>query len=125
MMMPQNTRTALLIDGARFYAYHGVGEQETLVGNVYTLSLRLWTDLAHASETDDLGDTVNYAAVYEAVKQEMAIPSRLLEHVAGRVVRRIFRDFPTVEAIDLKLVKRNPPMGADVDGAGVEIHVSR
>lgn len=123
--MPQSLRSALILEGIRFYAYHGVGEQETLVGNVYTLNLRLWTDLARASETDDLGDTVNYAAVYEAVKQEVAVPSRLLEHVAGRMARRIFRDFPTVEAIDLKLVKRNPPMGADIDGAGVEMHVSR
>ena len=48
-------------------------------------------------QTDDVADTVNYADVYEAVKAEMAIPSRLLEHVCGRIMDRLFRDFPQIE----------------------------
>ena len=55
----------------------------------------------------------------------MAIPSKLLEHVCGRIVKRLFHDFPAVESIDLKLSKRNPPMGADLDAAGVEVHCDR
>ena len=74
---------------------------------------------------DDVANTVSYADVYEAVKEEMAIPSKLLEHVCGRIVKRLFHDFPAVESIDLKLSKRNPPMGADLDAAGVEVHCDR
>ena len=125
MTNPAQPAGIIFIDGARFFAYHGVGEQERLVGNTYTVSLRMEVDLRQASLTDDLVDTVSYAEIYEAIRQEMAIPSHLLEHVAGRIAQRVLRDFPRVKAVDLRLAKRNPPMGGDVDAAGVELHIGR
>lgn len=115
----------ILLENIRFFAYHGVAPQETTVGNEFIVSLRLKTDITRATESDDVADTVNYAEIHQAVKEEMNIPSKLLEHVAGRIVLRLFNDFPTVECIDLKLSKRNPPMGADIETAGVEVHVER
>ena len=115
----------ILLEKIRFFAYHGVAPQETTVGNEFVVSLRLKTDIARAMESDDVADTVNYAEIHQAVKEEMDIPSKLLEHVAGRIVRRLFNDFPTIERIDLKLSKRNPPMGADIETAGVEVHIER
>lgn len=115
----------ILLENIRFFAYHGVAPQETTVGNEFVVSLRLKTDIACAMESDDVADTVNYAEIHQAVKEEMDIPSKLLEHVAGRIVRRLFNDFPTIERIDLKLSKRNPPMGADIETAGVEVHIER
>lgn len=125
MTNPAQPAGIIFIDGARFFAYHGVGEQERLVGNTYMVSLRMEVDLRQASLTDNLVDTVSYAEVHEAIRQEMAIPSNLLEHVAGRIAGRILRDFPRVKAVDLRLAKRNPPMGGDVDAAGVELHIGR
>ena len=55
----------------------------------------------------------------------MNIPSKLLEHVAGRIIHRLYHDFPTIQEIDLILLKRNPPMNADIDAAGVELHTTR
>ena len=115
----------ILLENIRFFAYHGVAPQETTVGNEFVVSLRLKTDIARAMESDDVADTVNYAEIHQAVKEEMDIHSKLLEHVAGRIVRRLFNDFPTIERIDLKLSKRNPPMGADIETAGVEVHIER
>lgn len=111
----------IFLDNLRFFAHHGVARQETLVGNEFTGSLRLQVDIRRAAETDDVADTVSYADVHEAVKAEMDIPSQLLEHVCGRITNRLFRDFPQIEEITLKLAKRNPPMGADIETAGVEI----
>jgi dihydroneopterin aldolase len=59
------------------------------------------------------------------VKSEMDIPSKLLEHVAMRISRRLLNDFPLIEVVEIKLEKRNPPMGADIDSAGVEMVVQR
>ena len=101
------------------------GPTRDLVGNEFVVSLRLKVDVGHAMQTDDVTDTVSYAEVYEAVKKEMEIPSKLLEHVGGRIVKRLFGDFPPIEDIELKLSKRNPPMGADIETAGIEIHTSR
>ncbi|MDE6347376.1 MAG: dihydroneopterin aldolase [Bacteroides sp.] len=115
----------IFLDSLRFFARHGVGEQETVVGNEFIIDLRLKVDIRHAMQTDDVADTVSYADVYTAVKEEMDIPSRLLEHVSGRIVRRLFRDFLQIEEITLKLAKRNPPMGADIEAAGIELCLSR
>ena len=115
----------ILLENIRFFANHGVAPQQTTVGNEFVVSLRLKTDIARAMESDDVADTVNYAEIHQAVKEEMDILSKLLEHVAGRIVRRLFNDFPTIERIDLKLSKRNPPMGADIETAGVEVHIER
>ncbi len=121
----ENMKTYICLDDLHFFAYHGVSPQEAVVGNEYILSLRLGADITRAMETDDVADTLNYAEVYRVLKEEMEIPSKLLEHVGGRLVRRLFREFPTLEHIDLKIAKRNPPMGADIASAGVEIHCLR
>ena len=115
----------ILLKDLRFQARHGVGAQESLVGNEFTVNLRLRTDLTKAVRTDDVADTLSYADVFEAVRDEMSRPSQLLEHVAGRIARRLFQDFPALDAIELKLMKRNPPMGADIDSAGVELALER
>lgn len=121
----EKMKTYICLDDLRFFAYHGVSPQESMVGNEYILSLRLRTDITQAMETDDVADTLNYAEVYRVLKEEMEIPSKLLEHVGGRLIRKLFQEFPTLEHIDLKIAKRNPPMGADIASAGVEIHCLR
>ncbi len=119
------TISYIFLDNVRFYAYHGVAPQEQLVGNEFTINLRLQVDIVQAIATDNVDHTVSYADVYQAVKAEMEIPSRLLEHVCGRIVKRLFDEFPLVNAIDLRLAKRNPPMGADIEAAGIEVHCTR
>jgi dihydroneopterin aldolase len=97
--------------------------QERRVGADFLINLRVGYPLEKAMQSDEVGDTLNYAALYEVVKTEMMQPSNLLEHVAGRIVSAIEKQFPQVTSIDLELTKQNPPMGADCDGAGVEIHL--
>ena len=114
-------KTSVFIDEVRFHAFHGVMPQERAVGADFTVSLRVEYDFSRAVETDDLADTISYADLYDLLKSEMAVPSRLLEHVAGRIVRSITDRYPQVSAISVRLSKDNPPMGADCRGAGVEL----
>lgn len=111
------------LSGVRFRAFHGVLPQEGRVGGDYTVSLRVGYDFSKALVTDDVTDTLDYSALYRLVAREMAVPSQLLEHVAGRIAEAILATFPQVRSIDLCLTKCNPPMGADSEGAGVEIHL--
>lgn len=113
----------ILLENLRFHAYHGVLPQERITGNDYVVNLRIAYDFADAMTSDDVSDTLNYAEVYEVVAQEMAVPSALIERVAGRVGDRLFRRFPAIHELTLRIVKVNPPMGADCDGAGVEVHL--
>lgn len=109
----------IFIKGLRLYAYHGVLEQEQKVGAYFTIDIELTTDFSNAIKTDSLSGTVSYADLYELVKKEMAIPSKLLEHVVGRIADSVFSSFSNITEIDITLTKENPPMGADCSGAGV------
>ena len=113
----------ITLTNVRFRALHGVLPQERRVGGDYTLTLRVGFDVSRAVQSDDVADTLNYATLYETARQEMAIPSRLLEHVAGRIGQRVLSEWPEVTTVDLTLTKDNPPMGADCDGASVELHL--
>jgi dihydroneopterin aldolase len=115
----------IYLDEMHFYAYHGVMEQERLVGGEYSASLIVEADLTEAARTDDVADTINYATLYELVKSEMAIPSKLLEHVAGRIGRRAMETFEKITALTIRVTKVNPPMGADSKGASVELKMIR
>ena len=103
----------------KFYAYHGVLEQERRVGNTFVVDLTLTAPLEKAVQSDQLEDTINYAEVYELTKQEMNIPSQLLEHVAGRICRALRHHFPQIEQIEIRVSKLNPPFGVDVHSASV------
>lgn len=116
--------TYITLERQRFYAYHGVLDQERRVGGWFTVTLRVAYDWSRAAASDDVGDTLDYAALYAVVQREMAVPSRLLEHVAGRISRAVAAAFPGVTALDLWLTKDNPPMGADGGGATVELHMT-
>lgn len=116
------TESYIQLKGLRFHARHGVLPQEHVCGNDYTVDLRLGTDISRAAETDDINDTLNYAEVYAIVKEEMEHESCLIEHVAHRICQRLGRHFKTIDTIDIVLTKHNPPMGADCEGAAVELH---
>ena len=77
--------TRIELKEMRIYAYHGVMPQETKVGNNFVVNLILTAPLEQAVRSDELDDTINYAAVYEEVKEQMDIPSKLIEHAAGRI----------------------------------------
>ena len=115
-------QTYVRLEKLRIRAFHGVLPQERTVGGDFTVTLRIGYPWEQAMESDDVADTLNYAAVYELVKREMAVPSKLLEHVAGRMAEAICQAFPQVTSIDLELTKLNPPLGADCLGASVEVH---
>lgn len=109
----------ILLENIQIYAHHGVFNQETLVGNNFVVNLKIKINLSKAVSSDNLNDTVSYALVYEVVKREMAINSKLLEHVAGRIVSSLKKEFQEIERIELKLSKLNPPVGGQVESASV------
>lgn len=111
----------VVLKGLRIFAYHGVMPQEKEVGAYFIIDVRLDTDFSHAMETDELESTISYADVYDIIRREMAIPSKLLEHVGGRIVKALRSELPNINKVYIRILKENPPMGADLTGAGIEI----
>ena len=107
-----------------FYAFHGVLSQETKVGNKFVVNLELEAFLEKAVNSDQLKDTINYAEVYQLVLNEMNIPSQLLEHLAGRIIKSLKNNFPNLQNIEIEVIKLNPPFGGDIYSASVYISES-
>ncbi len=119
------TGQTITISGLRFYAYHGVEPQERIVGSWYYVDLILHVQAIKAIEADELAGTVNYASVVELVKEEMQTPRSLLEHLAGRMARRIIAEFAFVEKASVTVSKKNPPVAAATESASFTIEVER
>lgn len=115
----------VFVKNIRLHAFHGVMPQERITGNDYLVSVSADCPLAAAAESDSVDDTLNYAHIYNIVKEEMVLQSNLVEHVAGRIGRRVLAEFPLADNVRVEVVKLNPPMGAACDGAGVELTVCR
>ena len=109
------------LNGVKFYAYHGVDEQERAVGNHFTADLEVSVNFSKAMNTDQLEHTINYADLYSVLQTEMRRPSKLLEHVAGRIIIALLRKFPEITAIRLKIAKQVPPIGADLKECAVVV----
>ena len=118
--------TEILLRDLRFYARHGVLEQERTVGNAYTVNLTLRLSDAGAAVFDDrLDGTISYAEVYALVREEVHTPSSLLEHVAGRILRRLFETFDLLEYAVVEVCKDNPPMSAHTAGCCARLTATR
>lgn len=103
------------IEGIKLYAYHGCLEEEALIGGRYIVDVFLEADLEKAENTDDLNETIDYVKVYEIVKVQMAIRSRLIEHVAKRISEEIRKEFNKLTRLEVKVTKLIPPMNGDVE----------
>ena len=113
------------LSNIHLYAYHGVLPQENKVGAWYTLNLQATISNLDSIANDNLEATVNYAEIYEVICEEMKIPSRLLEHVCGRILERLFEKFAIIEKIEITLTKDPPPMGGDRLSSSVRIKAER
>jgi len=110
----------ILLENMVFHAKHGVFAQENIVGNTFIVNLKIKTSsLSEAFINDDIEDTLNYADVYDIVKEEMAIPSKLLEHVGYRIIKRLKGFSEKVTWVELKISKQNPPVDGQVEYASV------
>ena len=98
------------LEGMEFHAYHGCLEKERREGNTFIVDFHAETELEKAVKTDELGKTIDYGRVYDIVAGQMAIPSNLLENVAGRILDAIRKEFDDVLFLIVRVSKKNPPV---------------
>jgi len=116
----------ILLRGMVFYGYHGVNPEERALGQRFVVDVELERDLSPAGLSDDLSMTVNYAAVYRAVKEVVEGEAcNLIEAVAERVAAALLSRFGP-EAVRVRVRKPWAPVkGSVLDWVGVEIYRKR
>jgi 7,8-dihydroneopterin aldolase/epimerase/oxygenase len=119
------TMGTIKLKNIRTYSYHGCLIEEGKIGSDYKVDLEIKTDLRKSSISDSLEDTVDYVLLNRIVIEEMAIRSKLLEHVAHRIIARIFKEIPSISRIVLGVSKINPPIDGDVEAVTIEMEEYR
>ena len=109
------------LENMEFYANHGCYKEEQIVGNQFLVDLSLETNCDIPRQSDKIEDALNYLKVYEFIKEEMDEKSHLLEHVAGRILDRLYKEFDQIDKATVKVRKMNPPLGGKLESVSVTL----
>lgn len=114
------------IERLAIFGRHGVMPQETIVGAMFYVTLKIDLEVSEeAFRHDQLSGTVSYADIINKVRTEMSRPAALLEHLAYRIGSTLLDTFPTIHSIRVRIDKENPPCGASAHSIGVETEIAR
>lgn len=106
----------------KIYAYHGVAEEERVLGQEFMLDIDLFLSLEKASQTDELVDTVSYEEVTKtAISAFTEKKYRLIERAAGAVAEKILEEYPQIQKIKIAVKKPNAPIPADFSYMAVQL----
>ncbi|HER0048235.1 TPA: dihydroneopterin aldolase [Streptococcus pyogenes] len=116
----------IVLEGCRFYGYHGAYKEEQNLGQIFLVDLELSVDLQAASLSDQLTDTVHYGMVFDSVRQLVEGGKFILiERLAGAICEQLFNEFPPIEAIKVAIKKENPPIAGHYKAVGIELERQR
>lgn len=111
----------ILIRGLRELGVHGVLPEEKENPQPFAVDIELRVDLRPAGRSDDLADTVDYAAVSDAVSRVVSVERyALIERLAERIAEVCLTD-TRVTGVVVELRKLRPPVRVSLDHVGVRI----
>ena len=113
------------VENIRVFAFHGCLKEEGKIGSDYRVDIEVKANLKTSAESDKLSDTVDYVLLNRIVKEEMAIPSHLLETVAKCILNRILEESKLVTKATISVSKLNPPIGGDVEMVTIKMSSKR
>jgi dihydroneopterin aldolase len=96
-------------------------EEEARIGGNYLVDVAIDTDFTSAAASDNLAETVDYCAVQRIVEEEMAIRSKLIEHVGQRIVSRIQHELHGILGFRIEIHKLSPPIDGDTREVSIVI----
>jgi dihydroneopterin aldolase len=112
------------LDKLVFFGYHGLYAEEKKLGNTYIVDVII-DSTAKQSSINHLEQTIDYVHVYALIKKWMAIPTPLLETLAGNMVDDILNTEVLAEKVMVKITKQHLPIAEFEGTASVLIEKSR
>ena len=115
----------IVLANIRVDGRHGVSDEERAAPQPIEVDVEMTRDLGAPGASDDLRDTVDYAAIDASVRRIVGTQSfRLLEAIADAISREILSSVD-VESVVVRVRKPTVRLGGPIDYAGVEITRSR
>lgn len=94
------------LKGLEFYGYHGLYEEEKILGGKFRVDVKVTTELTKPIHT--LDEAVNYEILYTIAKEEMSARQDLIETVAQHIFSRVRNHFGEHCFIEVTIHKPNP-----------------
>ena len=115
----------ITLEGMRFFAHHGLYEEERVIGTHFLLDISIETDISAVGIKEEDGmdkviNTINYETVYEICAIQMKNTQKLLESVLANIIYGLKWQFQTIYVVKVKIRKLHPPLGGQVDAASIE-----
>jgi dihydroneopterin aldolase len=113
---------SIYLKNVRFFAYHGLYPEEAVNGNFFEIDLTV--KFTKDRPIHSIEETIDYAALYELLKQEMNIRRQLLETLGRDICELIKMKYPKIISTELNIRKINAPIPDFSGTTGISIIVS-
>ena len=95
--------------GLQFYSFHGLYEEEKKVGGDFIVDV--WAKFpAEGHVLKSVNETVNYAALFTIVKDEMNQPRELLETIAQSIAEKMYAKYGIIKEVEIRIEKKKAPI---------------
>ena len=110
--MKDTSLMKLSINGAQFFAYHGVKSEEQTMGGKYEVDLDLWYDAKAAIINDDVNYAINYEVALDCIEEIINDDSFILiETIVNEILNLISEKFDNLHKAICRVRKINVPIG--------------
>ncbi len=114
------------IDNLVVFANHGVFDEEEAMGQRFMISLKLYTDISNAANTDDITRSVNYGEVCEFVTEfTKTHRAKLIEKAAQDIAYALLDKYILINAVEVQMKKPWAPIGLPLDNVLVNVTRTR
>lgn len=100
-----------------FYAYHGLHEEEAIIGNKFEVSVDI--HFHQRNPITAISQTINYVSVYDVLREEMKVTEKLLETLCDRICSKIYLLDNRIASIDITIYKSSAPIHSFTGKVGV------
>lgn len=109
----------VLLHDLEFFAFHGLYEEERIIGNKFIINLEVTID--DFSEFKSVEDTINYVSLFEIIRMKMNPPVDLLEILATQIIEEICLIDKKISSVSISIKKVNPPIKGIRGNVGITI----
>ncbi len=106
------------LKGLRFFAEHGMYQEEVLIGNEFEVSISIESK-APKKEIVSIEQTINYVEVFRIAKEVFNVRKQLLEACAMQIAEQLYLQFPEILKIIIRIDKLNPPITNFTGSVGI------
>jgi dihydroneopterin aldolase len=115
----------ITLTGITGYGHHGVFPAEKERGQPFVVDVICELDLAPAGAADDLGQTIDYARLAQAVVADVeGDPLDLIEALADRIAQTCLK-YQAVQRVEVTVHKPHAPLPVQVADVAVTLTRSR